>query len=64
MAQVEFSFADRQRTCRICDKPIEKRERGVVMRDVKVGGKTHDLHFHYDCYGSRLSEIVCKMIFE
>lgn len=49
MAQIKFHTSDRERVCRLCEKPIEKNKTSILIEDCKVGNKKANLHFHCDC---------------
>jgi hypothetical protein len=50
MSTVENHTSDRDRICRLCDKPIARGEEAIVMRSVHVANRRVDLHFHRPCF--------------
>ncbi len=49
MARLEKITSERERICRLCEKPIAKDEIAYVMRGVHVPPKRRDLHMHLRC---------------
>jgi hypothetical protein len=59
MAKMKTHKSDRERICRLCEKPIENGKTSVMIEQCKVGNKKVDIHFHSSCiyYGlQQLSE--------
>lgn len=50
MSSLAYHTSDRDRICKLCEKPIERGERALIMKQVHVPPKRRDLHFHTDCY--------------
>jgi hypothetical protein len=49
MARLEKITSERERICRLCEKPIDKDEIAYVMRGVHIPPKRRDLHMHIEC---------------
>lgn len=50
MAYIEYHTSDRDRVCKMCNCTMVRGTWGIVMRDVYVPPKFHDIHFHEGCF--------------
>jgi len=49
MARILKKSSDKDRVCRLCEKPIERHEVAYVFTGVHVPPKRRDLHMHLWC---------------
>ena len=49
MSRLVIVTSDRDRICRLCEKPIDQGEAAYVFRGVHVPPKRRDLHMHINC---------------
>jgi hypothetical protein len=54
MARIEKLSSDKDRVCRMCEKPIARGETAYVFRGVHVPPKKKDLHMHVECLCAEL----------
>ena len=57
MAKMKLHQSDRERICRICEKPIEKNLTSIVIEECKVSNRKVNIHFHYDCIFQSLEKL-------
>lgn len=50
MSHFDIHVTDRDRICKICNQPINRGEEGYVLTNVRVSGKTLNIHFHTECF--------------
>jgi hypothetical protein len=57
MPSLKFHKSDKERICRLCEKPIDKGKTSIMIENCKVGNKKVNLHFHCDCLYKGLQQL-------
>lgn len=57
MPSLKFHNSDKERICRLCEKPIDKNKTSIMIEACKVGNKKANLHFHCDCLYNGLQQL-------
>ena len=60
MARLVKRISERERICRLCEKPIEPDEIAYVFIGVHVPPKRRDLHMHLNCLHAEIAMADAK----